>query len=188
MDPPTPRLSPRGTALRARWVRPRRTSCYRSPPPRHAPRSTESKSREKGRPNHQMATQATIRPPQAPRHGLGATPQPPSRPKGAWGRNLPNCAPIPPRLHIITRRPLAPPARAARSRRLLAPTRSRCQLAPPARAVRSCRNQRPPAPAPLHHGPSRPRPPDTVPSAHHHFAPPPSSSPEVPTHAGVNPP
>ena len=82
----------------------------------------------------------------------------------------------------------APPSRAARSRRPLAPStraaRSRCPLAPPARAVRSRRNQPLPAPDP-HHGPSRPRPPNTAPSAHHHFSPPPPSSPKAPSHAGV---
>ena len=62
--------------------------------------------------------------------------------KGAWGRNPPNCVPIPPHLHTITsRHPLAPPARAARSRRPLAPpvraARSRRPLAPSAHAATS---------------------------------------------------
>ena len=51
-------------------------------------------------------------------------------PQGAWGRNRPNCAPMPSRLHTITsRHPRAPPARAARSRRPL-------KLAKLARAAR----------------------------------------------------
>ena len=69
-----------------------------------------------------------------------ATSQP--QPQGAWGRNRPNCVPMPPHLHTITsRHPLAPPARAARSRRPLAPpvraARSRRPLAPSAHAAAS---------------------------------------------------
>ena len=84
-------------------------------------------------PNRQ-ATQ----PPDRPQGGPWANSQSPSHPKGqgGWGRNGPNCAPMPTRLHTITSRyrhapparaarscrPLAPPARAARSRRPLAPS------------------------------------------------------------------
>ena len=68
-------------------------------------------------------------------------------PQGAWGRNRPNCVPMPSRLHTITsRHPLAPPARAARSRRPLAPpvraARSRRPLAPSAHAAASLHRHR----------------------------------------------
>ena len=68
--------------------------------------------------------------------GLGAVPQSPSCPKGAWGRNFPNTAPsahhrfratlehrplAPPARAVHSRSPLALPARVARSRRPLAP-------------------------------------------------------------------
>ena len=116
----------------------------------------------------------------APRHGLGAIPQPPSSPKGAWGRNLPNCAPIPSHSHTITsRKPHAPPARAARPRRPLAPpvraARSRRTLAPSARAAASLHRRRTlmvslgfPIPSHLH----------TIASRH----------PKAPSHAGMIPP
>ena len=134
-----------------------------------------------GHPSHHTTSPGT----EARPWGHPPATQPPQGGLGPKSPQLrPNTAPsahhhAPPSRAACSRHPLAPPTRA---------TRSRCQLAPPARAVRSCRNQRPPAPAPLHHGPFRLRPPDSVSSAHHHFAPPPSSSPEVPTHAGVNPP
>ena len=109
-----------------------------------------------------MATQATIRPPQAPRHGLGAVPQPPSRPKGAWGRNFPNTVPSAHHRFRATleHRPLAPPTRAVHSRR---------PFALPARVARS---RRPLAPQPALTGSTAPDPhgqprlPNTVPSAH----------------------
>ena len=68
-------------------------------------------------------------------------------PQGAWGRNRPNCVPIPSHLHTITsRHPHAPPARAARSRRPLAPpvraARSRRPLAPSAHAAASLHRRR----------------------------------------------
>ena len=77
-----------------------------------------------GYPRHQLASPGTTT---RPLSHLPVT-QPP---QGAWGRNHPNCVPMPSRLHTITsRHPLAPPARAARLRR---------PLAPPARAARSRR-------------------------------------------------
>ena len=95
-----------------------------------------------------MATEATIRPPQAPRYGLGAIPQSSSRPKGTWGEFFPIayrtiCAPS--LRATLSPHHFAPPSSAARSRRPPAPStraaRSRCPLAPTARAVRSRRNQ-----------------------------------------------
>jgi len=54
-------------------------------------RPSRVRTRTNGHPSHQPATQATMRAPPAPRHGIGATSQSPSHPKEAWGRNLPNC-------------------------------------------------------------------------------------------------
>ena len=83
-------------------------------------------SRENGRPNHHMSTQATPRPPQAPRCGLGAIPQSPNRPKGPGA----GIVLIRPHLHTVAS---APPSSTARSRRPPAPStraaRSRCPLA-----------------------------------------------------------
>ena len=70
------------------------------------------RGRTEGRSRHQGSGR------EASKHGLGAFHQPPSHPKGAWGRNLPNCVPFRTAPSIGSQRGSTLPSRA----KLTAPT------------------------------------------------------------------